>query len=347
MGRPLRIWMPTIRSGSGADIFTERLADGLRCAGHEPIVQWLDLRYEIAPWLLKKLDMPAGTDIIHTGCIPGFALRRKGVPLVVTEHQYLRNPAFLPYSTGLRRLYQRMLIHRYMARTYALADRIVAVSHHCADAMRRDLHRSIDVIHNWVDLDAFSPISIARNEHPFRLLFVGNPSPWKGSDILVPLARRLGADFTIEAMGGIRKAFVADAFAPSNLQAAPSRVTGDMPGAYAAADAVLVVSRYESFGYVALEAMASGRPVVGFNAPGTSEVCINDSTALLVPVDDVDALARACRRLAGDRALAARLGAAGRERAATAFAERDAIERYVSVYKEAKTELGKSSLARH
>ena len=205
---PLRIWMPTIRSGSGADIFTMRLADGLRQAGHDPIVQWLDLRYEIAPSRLKALPMPAGTNVIHTGCIPGFALRREGVPLVVTEHQYLRHPAFLPYSRGLRRLYQRLLIHRYMARTYALADRIVAVSEHCAAAMRDDLHRSIDVIHNWIDPEVFRPATSPRREGPFRLLFVGNPSPWKGSDILAPLARRLGPDFTIDAMGGLRRDYV-------------------------------------------------------------------------------------------------------------------------------------------
>jgi glycosyltransferase involved in cell wall biosynthesis len=330
----LRIWMPTIRSGSGADVFAMRLAEGLRRAGHEPIVQWLELRYEIAPWRLKALPMPEGTDIIHTGCIPGFALRREGIPLVVTEHQYLRHPAFRPYSTGLRRLYQGMLIHRYMARTYAAANRIVAVSHHCAEAMRGDLHRPIDVIHNWVDPDAFSPVALSRSGGPFRLLFVGNPSPWKGSDILAPLARRLGDGFTIEAMGGLRRSFTMNASAPSNLRASPSRDSDAMPDAYREVDAVLVVSRYESFGYVALEAMACGRAVVGFDAPGTNEVCINESTALLVPIDDLDGLAEACRRLAGDRALSARLGCAGRKRAVTAFAERDATARYVRVYEE-------------
>lgn len=331
----LRIWMPTIRSGSGADIFAVRLADGLRRAGHEPLLQWLDLRYEIAPWRLKTLSMPEDVNVIHTGCIPGFALRREGIPLVVTEHQYLRHPAFLPYSKGLRRLYQRLLIHRYMARTYALADRIVAVSHHCADAMRDDLHRPIDVIHNWIDPDAFSVAAAPPREGPFRLLFIGNPSPWKGSDILAPLARRLGSQFTIDAMGGLRKTFVTEASGPLNLRAMPSRATGDMPGAYAAADAVLVMSRYESFGYVALEAMASGRPVAGFDAPGTNEVCVNETTALLVPIDDVDALADACRRLAADDMLAARLARAARARAVTNFAEGDAIASYVRVYREA------------
>jgi glycosyltransferase involved in cell wall biosynthesis len=233
-----------------------------------------------------------------------------------------------------------------MARTYSLADRIVAVSEHCAAAMRDDLHRSIDVIHNWVDPEVFSPATSPRREGPFRLLFVGNPSPWKGSDILAPLARRLGPDFTIDAMGGLRRAYATDASSPPNLRPMPSRASGDMPDAYRAADAVLVVSRYESFGYVALEAMACGRPVTGFDAPGTNEVCVNDSTALLVSVDDLDALTEACRRLASDSVLSTRLGAAGRERAVTVFGQDEAITNYVRVYDEAMANLAQTSLAR-
>jgi glycosyltransferase involved in cell wall biosynthesis len=333
----MRVWMPTVRSGSGADIFAVRLADGLRRAGHDPLLEWVDLRYEVAPWLLRRLRMPPGTDVIHAGSIQGFALKREGVPLVVTEHQYLRHPSFLPYSRGARWLYQRLLIHRYMALTYASADRLIAVSQHCAAAMRNDMHRDIDVVHNWVDTDVFAPRPRGkRREAAFRLLFVGNPSPWKAADVLAPVARALGADFEVQAMGGLRKGFAPDSGPmPANLRVLDSRPSSGMPDVFASADAALVVSRYESFGYVALEAMASGLPVVGFDNTGTSEVCVNGETALLGPTDDLETLVMNCRRLVSQPGLAEKLGRAGRDRATSQFAERDAIVRYIDIYQEA------------
>lgn len=330
--RSLRIWLPTVRSGSGADVFTVRLAEALRRAGHEPIVQWLPLRYEQAPWLLRRLPMPPGTDIIHAGSIQAFALKRNGVPLVVTEHQYLRHPAFMGYSKGLRKLYHRALLYRYMAWSYAAADALVAVSEHCAAAMREDLGKRLEVIHHWVDLDVFRPERRPPVDGPLRLLFVGNPSPWKGSDVLGDLARQLEGVAEIKAMGGLRSPFVAEAGVPANLQVMPPRPVADMPGAYHDVDATLVVSRYESFGYVALESMACGTPVIGFDAPGTQEVCRNGETAALVPIDDIDALAARCRHFAVNRAPLQEMGAAARERAVRYFSEERGVAAYLSLY---------------
>jgi glycosyltransferase involved in cell wall biosynthesis len=313
-------------------VFTVRLADALRRAGHEPIVQWLDLRYELAPWLLRRLPAPAGVDIIHAGSIQAFALKRPGIPLVVTEHQYLRHPAFRSYSRGLRKLYHWALLFRYMERSYVAADAIVAVSEHCAVAMRAELRLPVEVIHHWLDLEAFRPEAKSSEREPLRLLFVGNPSPWKGADVLPKLATRLGDAVRITAMGGLRKPFVTESDSPSNLESAPSRPTSDMPHAYADVDATLVVSRYESFGYVALESMACGRPVIGFDAPGTNEVCVDGETGRLVPIDDIDALARHCLALAADRDTLKRWGDSARQRAERYFSEARGASEYIAVY---------------
>jgi glycosyltransferase involved in cell wall biosynthesis len=224
-----------------------------------------------------------------------------------------------------------------MALTYASADKLIAVSQHCAAAMRKDIHRDIDVIHNWVDTDVFAPRPREkRRGAAFRLLFVGNPSPWKAADVLAPLARALGADFEVMAMGGLRKGFAPDARSmPANLRVLDSRLSSGMPDVYASVDAALVVSRYESFGYVALEAMASGLPVVGFDNTGTREVCLNGETALLGPTDDLDTLVLNCQRLASHPGLVEKLSQAGRDRAMSQFSERDALVRYIAVYRDA------------
>lgn len=80
---------------------------------------------------------------------------------------------------------------------------------------------------------------------------------------------------------------------------------------------VLVVpSRKESFGIAALEAMSWGVPVVATRVEGVPELIKDGVTGLLVAPDDASALAAAIVRVLTDRALAARLGEAGRARAA-------------------------------
>ena len=98
---------------------------------------------------------------------------------------------------------------------------------------------------------------------------------------------------------------------------------------------VLVPTRYEAFGYVALEAMACGVPVIGFDCTGTAEVCVRGKTALLAPVDDVAQLALYARQVAGDTVLREQLGAAGRLRAVDVFAEEPAVKAYIDMYQQA------------
>jgi D-inositol-3-phosphate glycosyltransferase len=75
-----------------------------------------------------------------------------------------------------------------------------------------------------------------------------------------------------------------------------------LPDYYAAADLCLMPSRYESFGMVALEAMASGVPVIASRAGGLAVTVQDGATGRLVPEGDVAALARAVAGLLGDEA---------------------------------------------
>jgi glycosyltransferase involved in cell wall biosynthesis len=62
-----------------------------------------------------------------------------------------------------------------------------------------------------------------------------------------------------------------------------------------------------------LEAAACGRPLVATDVPGCRDIARPDVNALLVPLDDTEALADAIERLALDRELRRRFGAASRE----------------------------------
>lgn len=336
----LRVWLPAIRAGSGADVFTLRLAEALRKAGHEPLLQWFDHRYELMPWRLKQVAAPPDIDLVHAGSWQGFAFKRSGVPLVVTEHQYVAHPDFAPYRRLPQALYHRFFCERWARRSYAVADAVVTVSEYCAAAMRADMVKPVTVIHNWVDTERFSPADAAveyghgqsQAGRPFRLLFVGNPSRWKGADILPALASLLGEQFEIRCIGGLRASFNV-ARSPTNMEVLPRMDPERMVELYRSVDAALIPTRYESFGYVALEAMACGLPVLGFDSSGTAEVCEQGKTAFLTQVDNIQQLANNARRLAAEPALCARLGAAGRRRAVKYFGEARAIAAYLDIYR--------------
>jgi glycosyltransferase involved in cell wall biosynthesis len=97
-------------------------------------------------------------------------------------------------------------------------------------------------------------------------------------------------------------------------------------------DVVAVPSRSESFGLVAAEAMASGRPVVASEVTGLSDVVVHGQTGLLVPYPDEAAMAQAILTLLRDDTLRARMGRAGQERAAECFSLTKFAQRYVSLY---------------
>jgi glycosyltransferase involved in cell wall biosynthesis len=93
-----------------------------------------------------------------------------------------------------------------------------------------------------------------------------------------------------------------------------------LPGLYAGAQALAMPSVYEGFGLPALEAMASGTPVVAANRAALPEVC--GGAALLADPDDPEAFADALLRASGPER--EQLGAAGLDRAAGFSWERSA-----------------------
>ena len=84
---------------------------------------------------------------------------------------------------------------------------------------------------------------------------------------------------------------------------------------------------------VAMEAMATGKPVIAANIGGLPEIVADGETGILVPPGDAVALRAAMSRLIDDPALAARMGAAGRERV-TAFHASTVVGQIESLYEE-------------
>jgi len=102
----------------------------------------------------------------------------------------------------------------------------------------------------------------------------------------------------------------------------------------ACADLFLLPSEEESFGLVALEAQASGVPVVGSAGSGLEEVLEPGVTGWLHPVGDVESMASSGARVLADGDLWRATSAASRERAVTRFSAERVVPEYEAYYRE-------------
>ena len=108
----------------------------------------------------------------------------------------------------------------------------------------------------------------------------------------------------------------------------------DMPGVLAASDALVLASEREGLNRSVLEAMASGRPVIGTDTRGITDA-VGPDAGWIVGHDDAGALADAIDAAAASPAEIVRRGAAARERALTRFAFDKIAAAYDGLYREA------------
>jgi glycosyltransferase involved in cell wall biosynthesis len=92
-----------------------------------------------------------------------------------------------------------------------------------------------------------------------------------------------------------------------------------LPTYYAAADICVVPSHYEPFGLVAIEAMASGTPVIASDVGGLQFTVIHEQTGLLVPAQNVNAFSQAIDRILSHPEWGIELGKAGQKRVMSKF----------------------------
>ncbi len=159
------------------------------------------------------------------------------------------------------------------------------------------------------------------------LLFVGRIQPLKGLDLAVAaLAELATPGARLVVVGGVSGAGGAAELARVEALATDlgvaDRITWVEPqphhllsSYYRAADVVVVPSRSESFGLVALEAAACGIPVVASAVGGLSRLVVDGDTGLLVPRRSSGAFASAIDQVLSDPELAAHMGARAAERA--------------------------------
>jgi len=220
-------------------------------------------------------------------------------------------------------------------RVLELADRIIAATP-AELAQLQWLYQAdtkkIVVVPPGVDLSHFYPIpedeakefiGVAPCEQV--LLYVGRIEPLKGIDTLIEalaIMHQQGFKMCLSVIGGnpendtetpdaelTRLQAIREQYGLTDLIAFIGKRGQDtLPYYYSAAVAVVIPSHYESFGMVALEAMACGTPVVASHVGGLAFLVQDGVTGYTVPVDEPQALADRLIALLQDTELRARMG---------------------------------------
>jgi glycosyltransferase involved in cell wall biosynthesis len=231
------------------------------------------------------------------------------------------------------------LVHR-------LFDRFLAVSRFSAQLLGAPPART-QVIYGGADPRRFSPGAAADRD---GVLFVGRLTPHKGIDRLVralpagaalriagsgghdprpperdypALLRRLAQGRDVTFLGPVPDSELPELYRRAAVLALPS-VDRTCYGRH--------VPVSELLGLAALEAMASGIPVVASRIGGLAEVVVDGETGFLVQPGDTAALGDRLARLLSDRRLAARLGANARDLVVERFTWRACAERCLAAY---------------
>jgi D-inositol-3-phosphate glycosyltransferase len=325
-----------------------------------------DLTHLLCPFELALAEHPALTDleVLHahywlSGWVGRRVARRTGIPLVQTFHTLaaLKNATLAPGDRPEGPL--RLVAEAEVARD---ADQVLVLT--CGEA--RLFHTSfglsgakLTVVPAGVDLDLFRPDDAAdrgttrdvAGDVPgagaaggVELLFAGRLQPLKGPDVAVRTlaeVRRHRDDVRLRIVGGASGATGVATSTDELLVLAtqlgvvehvivePALPQAELADRLRRADVVLVPSRSETFGLIALEAQACGTPVVAARVPGL-EVVVGGGGTLVDGHDPVDH-ARAVLAYLDDPELRVRTRTAGLADAAASSWERT-VDRLLDAY---------------
>jgi glycogen(starch) synthase len=280
------------------------------------------LKREFAPELVH-INSYGGSTLFHVNTVSSHP-----APVLVTLHQMLPDEPI-----------GRDSLLGYLLRSAAWVTACsVSVLDHARQVLP-EIIPSSSVIHNGIEMPALDPPPIAFD--PSRILCVGRLVPEKGFDLALA-----AFEIVLRRFPSARLVFAGEGPELEKLQrqALDSQIlhsvefVGGVPPAHVAglmgeATLVLVPSRLEGFGLVALEAGSMGRPVVATSVGGLPELIVHQETGLLTACENSQALAEAIELLLEQPEKARCIGWAARHRARKEFSWKRHVDAYDALYR--------------
>ena len=311
----------------GAEALDAALVRRLRGAGHQADLvtlpfAWnprLQILQSALAWRLVSLDGAAGPpDLVVAGRFPAYLVRHPN-KIVWLIHQFrqvydLRGTRWSDFGDDPA---DRAMIERIREmdrRGLREAQRIYTISRNNADRLRRYLGMEARVLHAPPPLEGRLQPG-ASGDYVFT---VSRLDRLKRVELLVDAlaAGRSGVRARIAGDGPEREALerrIAERGVGDRVELLGRVDDDEVVRLYAGARAVFYAPYDEDYGYAAIEAFMSGKPVVTTrDSGGVLEFVEDERTGLVAAANDVAGLAAALDRLAADPDLAGRLGAAGR-----------------------------------
>eukprot|EP00904_Undaria_pinnatifida_P010657 jgi/Undpi1/6721/HiC_scaffold_20.g09200.m1 len=264
-------------------------------------------------------------DILHVTspaflAIPSlFYARYFRIPLLFSYHTHLPlyGRTYLGWIPGIEAMSWALI--RYV---HNKADLTLCTSPQVLNQMKENGVERVEVWRKGIDVERFNPDfktaemrSLLSDGHPEDplLIYVGRMGAEKRLRDLRGVLQRVPNARLALVGGGPDSDALKEHFAGTNTV-----LTGVMTGealsqAFASADVFVMPSDTETLGFVVLESMASGVPVVGANAGGIPDLIEDGKTGYLVPAGDEDAFADRVSKLMDDKALRMSMSKAGRE----------------------------------
>ena len=272
-------------------------------------------------------------DIIHVHgltavVVSGLASHISHKPMILTVHNQI--PSMNPIQK------------RVLQKSLKVTNELISVSKAVAEEITKLglTDKPIHVIPNGIDLSKFADTGLSASAltPPIKLLGVGRLSREKGFDLLIEAMLLLPADYhlTIAGDGPERESLenLARSIDPNGMSIQLIGKVKDVPKWMAVSDMVVIPSRQEGQGIVALEAMAAGRSIVAANVGGLPETLGNGEFGVLVEPNSASALAAGIQQVMSDSIRRAKVIEAGQRYALRECSVERMVEKVLGVYEE-------------
>lgn len=293
----------------------------------------------------------ADFDVVHDNQSLGTGLLRLadlGLPVVATVHHPITRDKVVDVAAApwrrkplVRRWYGFAEMQKQVARRI---PNLITVSSSSAADIAEDFGVTPDQLHVvplGVDTELFTP---AEHRVPGRIIAIASADvPLKGVSHLLHAVARLRATHQLDVQlvsklepNGPTEKLIAELGISDIVQASSGLSDTELAQLLASAEVACIPSLYEGFSLPAVEAMASGTPIVASRAGALPEVVGPDGEcARLVPPADVGELTTVLRELLDSPQQRRRLGAAGRQRALAVFSWESVAAQTVAIYERA------------